>query len=497
LSELSDADVAILCGDIPDAMRIILTIRGRDEGGGWDGDDADRVSRMIELGPLATDIDVEAALWSRSANIRQKIQLAARRARHVSVEDGRERITHDGRRRLILSRHAPRDRPARLGRVVMDLMTEPACDIAKIAWLPRSVRDNFEALELVRDAAAAGRQLIAICLGDDGLASRVLAPKFGAALMFAATGPDAAAAPGQLDMATLLQTYRWRRINPHTRVFGLIGDPVAHSLGPRAHNAAFETAGLNAVYIPLRVRAGYESFKALMVELRARPWLDVDGLSVTAPHKEHALRYALETGGDADALTRRIGAANTLKLGPDGSVAACNTDAPAIAACLSREATAAAAAGRRAVVLGAGGVARAAVAALVESGVSVTISGRSAERSDAVARALGATTADWRARHHAARDADIIINATPVGQTPHIDDTPLDADALHDGATVMDTVYRPAETRLLREAEARGCRVVGGPALFVGQAEAQWRHWFGHAPPDGAIRAASQGPENN
>src|ERR1043166_3996123 len=265
--------------DCPDGIPIILTIRSAAEGGAWDGPDDERVSRLIELAPVADYLDVELELWRRSANVRQKISLAMHR-RGV-VENARIR-------RLILSKHDQKERPPTLQKDFLEMIDEPHCDVPKIAFRARTVRDNFEAFEFMRTSL---KQSIAICMGYDGLVSRVLAKKCQAFATFASAEGGKATAPGQLTIKELRQLYRWGAIGPATAVYGLIGNPIAHSMSPHIHNAAFTVKGMDAVYLPFRVDSTYESFKAFMVETLARPWLDFGGFSVTIPHKEHAKRF--------------------------------------------------------------------------------------------------------------------------------------------------------------------------------------------------------------
>src|SRR5262249_48506154 len=158
-------------------------------------------------------------------------------------------------------RHDLRGRPASLHNDLLGMSSTAECAVIKIAWRARSVRDNLEAFELMRSSA---KPIMAICMGEEGLPSRVLAKKFNAFGNFASLGEGHETAAGQLSLEQLRKTYRWDRIQSGTNLYGLIGDPVAQSAGPVLHNAAFEHLGHDAVYLPLKVAAGYESFKAFM-----------------------------------------------------------------------------------------------------------------------------------------------------------------------------------------------------------------------------------------
>ncbi len=480
-------DLRALRRTIPSEVPLILTIRSSAEGGAWDGGDDDRVSRLIELGPLVDYIDVELALWLRSANIRQKIGLALRRAGHVSQHAGHEEIEDARPRRLILSRHDHAGRPASLHSDLLAMCKEPLCDVAKLAWRARTVRDNFEAFELLRESP---RPVIAICMGGHGVASRVLAKKFGAFGTFSAPAAGLETAVGQLTLVDMRTRYRWDDMDAQTAVYGLIGEPIAHSLSPVAHNAAFDSAHVNAVYLPFEVSPGYEPLKAFMVEAMARPWLDLRGLSITIPHKENALRFLRESGGDLDETSLRIGAINTIRIDDGGRLVGRNTDYDAALASISK------AVGRdpsqfkglRTSVLGAGGVARAVVAALTAHGAIVTIFNRTENKASALSAEFGCRHRPWAERETAT--ADLLVNCTSVGLWPAASESPVSPKALSPPMAVFDTVYRPIQTRLLTDARGKGCPTQDGLSMFLHQAQAQFELWTGRQAPAESFRTA-------
>ena len=251
-------------------------------------------------------------------------------------------------------------------------------------------------------------------------------------------------------------------------------------MSPAIHNAAFAQAGLDAVYVPLRVEAGPGCFDRFMDAVMAAPWADFRGLSVTIPHKEAA--FARVGAANLDELSRRIGAANTIRIEPAGGDAGAtlrgwNTDyAGAIdALCggmgIAREGLA----GRTVAVLGAGGVARALVAALAYYDARVTVYNRTLARGERLAEEFGAAAAALEGLDRL--QAEIVINCTSLGMHPSVDDTPLPRAALPNVRVVFDTIYNPIETRLLREARAAGCRTVSGLEMFVNQAAAQFELW--------------------
>ncbi len=453
---------------------LILTIRSVEEGGQWQGEESARLNRLIELSPIAEYVDFEMNAWRASESTRRELTAALRPSEGQIDPDTSVAAPP---RKLILSRHDHRSRPPTLHSDLLAMCDETLCDVPKLAWRARTVRDNFEAFELMRDNP---RRAIVICMGEPGTISRVLARKFGAFATFASASRDRATAPGQLSVQDLATIYRWQSIDHKTTVYGVVGDPVTHSLGPVVHNAAFAKAERNSVYVPLPVGPSYEAFKAFMVEWLARPWLDLRGVSVTAPHKENALRYLSEHGGQIDALANRVGSINTLTVDGD-TMAGRNTDHDAILAAVRDELgwTRADWNGRTVAVLGAGGVGRAVVAALAATGARVTIFNRTLEKAESLARDFDCQNAPWE--DCTTFEADLVVNCTTLGLWPNVDESPIPEQCLKRFGAVFDTIYNPLKTRLLRDAAAHGCQVVNGLAMFLRQAEDQFRGWTGRA----------------
>jgi shikimate dehydrogenase len=270
-----------------------------------------------------------------------------------------------------------------------------------------------------------------------------------------------------------------RRITAATRVAGIIGDPVAHSLSPAIHNAAFDASGLDWVYVafPVSAGAGAEAVGAVRT-------LGLGGLSVTMPHKVDAATACDELSDHA----RALGAVNTIVPLVGGALRGESTDGDGFLRALAEEDFAPD--GRRCLVLGAGGAARAIVLALGRAGATVTIAARRAEAArGAAALAVGSQGIDFQAVDTAVADADLIVNATPLGMQR--EPPPFDPLLLHADQVIFDAVYFPNETPLLAAARACGARATNGLAMLVHQAALQFEHWTGRPAPLDAMRAAA------
>jgi 3-dehydroquinate dehydratase/shikimate dehydrogenase len=472
----------------------ILTCRPEWEGGLYTGPEDERVSMFEALGTAEHPpayIDVELKAYTASANIRQKINLA--------VDHPKQ--TRAVRTRLILSTHDFQSRPADLTRRILAMHDEPACAVVKIAYRARSVRDNLELFDILAERQ---KPTIALAMGEPGLMSRVLAPKFGAFLTFASLRDESATAPGQPTIDDLLSLYRFRSIKPTTKVYGVIGWPVTQSMSPLIHNAGFESIGFDGVYLPLPVAADPKDPESTAISLRAtfaalatHDALNFDGASVTVPHKELILQEsAFEDIGDWN--IHDIGAANTLRRcaydpdRPDDSLwQAANTDAAAISMLLDDELGSIR--DRKIAIIGAGGAARAAAYVAACRGAFVTIYNRNPERADRLAASLNKLELH-REITAAASDAlpavsaDLYINCTPVGMAGGPDPDGLsipipDLPALRPETVFFDTVYNPIKTPMLKAAKQRGYRTIDGVQMFVKQAAVQFRLWTGRAAP--------------
>ena len=441
---------------------VIVTNRPVREGGRWAGDEGERLALLEEADRLGADfVDVEL--------------------------EALPRFRRQGRARLIVSYHNFTETPADIAAIASRIEHTDA-DIVKVATHAQSLRDN---LAMFRVLKAARKPTIAVTMGEHGHVSRVLGPKFGAFLVYASLEAGREAALGQVPVRELLDLYGFRRIGPATRVYGVIANPVAHSLSPAIHNAAFQHSGVDAVYLPFRVDDPAEFIPAYRE-------LPVAGYSVTIPHKEAVMPLLDEV----QPLARRIGAVNTI-MAREGRLHGSNTDwSAAVKAIESGLREGESLKGKTVLLLGAGGAARAIAFGLAERGCRVVVANRTHERAAKLAADIGceaipldelpsllAPGHSKRGTRNAKLSYDILVNATSLGMHPRVDDTPLDASLLRPGTLVFDSVYNPLETRLLREARAVGCRTVDGLGMFVSHAAEQSELWTGFPAPCSLMRS--------
>lgn len=439
LDTVRDPDVsAALAGR---HLPVILTCRPMWEGGHFTGSEEERRRILAEAIALGADlVDVE---W---------------RANFTDL------LAATGGRRIVLSHHefsgVPADLAARLA-----AMRATGAEFVKVAVMAHRLRDTLTLLSLSEQRCLS---TVVLAMGEAGLASRVLAGRFGSCWTYAGDG----VAPGQITQGRMLREFGFRRLTPQTALYGVVGRPIGHSLSPAMHNAAFKAARLDAVYLPLAADS-IDDFFAFADAM------DLRGVSVTAPYKLEAF----ERANESDAVSRRIGAVNTLKR-DDGRWVACNTDVAGFLAPLEPLMTLA---GARATILGAGGAARAVALALVSAGAHVTICARNRQQREFVAQVSGAGAGEWPPRPGS---WDLLVNATPVGTAPHGDQSPL-PDGPFLGQLVYDLVYNPPVTQLIADARKAGCLTLSGLDMLVAQAERQFDWWTGARGVDRVMRAAA------
>jgi 3-dehydroquinate dehydratase/shikimate dehydrogenase len=417
--------------------------------------------------------------WVRSEEDRQMLlrQAIATGVEYVDLEeDIAGSIPRFGKTKRIVSYHNFHETPEDLESLHARLAGLDA-DVVKIATMVHDPHDNTRLLMLSKKSKL---PTIALGMGEIGTASRVLAAKFGAPFSYATFHSERTLAPGQLSYQQMKDIYRYEDLNADTEVYGVVADPVAHSMSPIIHNAAFAAAKLNKVYLPFRVPREHLARFLADCEL-----LGVKGLSVTIPHKEEVLPLLAK----ADEAAAELGACNTV-IWKDGKRIGYNTDARAAMACLDQlfggDETKSGLHGKAVMVLGAGGVSRAIVYGLKRRGADVVITSRTTERAEELAAKFKARAIPWGMRH--STKVDLVINGTPLGMHPNVDESPFDARHLTHEMTVFDTVYNPEQTLLIKQAREAGCDTITGIDMFVGQAALQYRLFTGQAAPVDLMR---------
>ena len=376
--------------------------------------------------------------------------------------------------RLILSIH-DFDRPLQnLAGLCREIRDSCPGAIPKLAYTASHINDCFAAFDLLHQEEG---DIIVLCMGPSGTICRLLAKKLGSMVGFASLDSGRATAPGQLTVAQLQNPYGFSGSNRDTELFGIIADPVGHSMSPAIHNACFAQNGMNRMYLPLLVSGGIGELSDFLNNVACRSWLKFRGFSVTLPHKRNALDYVRKNGGFIEPLAEKIGAANTLVVNKRGEFCAFNTDYAgamnAVVRQLGLKTTDLK--GKRVAVIGAGGVSRAVVAGFADAGACVTVYNRTVAKARSLAETFGCaySSLDGLEDLH----ADLLVNCTSVGMSPNADAIPVTAEKMRAEMAVFDTVYNPLETTLLKNAKQAGAKTVDGLSMFVGQAAAQFRHF--------------------
>lgn len=434
---------------------VIATARRRVDGGRWDRSEDERLTLLrsaIVAGVEYVDIEADVA----------------------------GSISRYGHTKRIISFHDFEETPQNLETLHAAMVAEDA-DIVKIATMANRFSDNLRMFELLQKVKT---PTIGLCMGEIGLVSRLLAGRFGSPFSFATFSTERVLAPGQINWRQMKDLYRYESITPETELFGVVGDPVGHSHGPVIHNQAFITDQLNACYLPLHVPAD-----ELQELVQHCPQLGIRGLSVTIPHKEHALDLC----NQAESAATGIGAVNTLLM-DDDQVLGYNTDYRAAMDCIMAAFPLTAGQDKYenfpVLILGAGGVARAIGWGLKNRSATITIAGRTEQRARALAKELGCNAISWDRRYDV--KPRLLVNCTPIGMFPKWDDTPYEFQQLSvgSGMVVFDTIYNPEQTLLIKEAKRVGCRVITGVDMFVRQACYQYKLFTGKEPRPDEMRSA-------
>jgi 3-dehydroquinate dehydratase/shikimate dehydrogenase len=427
---------------------LVATVRRVADGGRWTGTEDARLALLRQAIVSGFDwVDLEADIANQ--------------------------IPRFGKTKRIVSYHNMREIPADLETIHGNMCQQDA-DAVKVAVRATQIGDAVRVLNLMKNPA---KPTLALAIGDLGAPTRVLGARLGAPFTYASFNKDRGIAPGMFSFEEMRRTFFYEQINAETKVFGVVGDPVAHSLSPKLHNQAFRHLGINAVYLPFRVPRG-----ELAAFLKAYDQIPLRGISVTIPHKEVAAELATHKD-DTVAVTK---AANTL-IRTDNGWAAYNTDYTGIIETLRTnlplgpDQRPTPLESMTVLILGAGGIARSVAHALHRNHVPVTLTNRTMARAHGLAAEVGCGTMEWDARHTAV--CDLVINCTSVGMHPEVDESPMHHSFFRDGLTVFDTVYTPENTLLIKEAKNRGAHTITGVDLFVRQAALQFKLFTGQDAP--------------
>jgi 3-dehydroquinate dehydratase/shikimate dehydrogenase len=428
----------------------IATCRRADNGGKFKGSLAsqlDVLAKAHAAGCQILDLEVQSALKAKPEAV---ARLRSRAGLIVSFHDF----------------HATR----KLDETLEKMLKIPA-DFYKVVTTATTLSDNAAMMKFLQTQSDK-HALIGLCMGEQGIISRVLGVRAGSVFTFGAVNADLKTAPGQVSARDLRSIYRIEQVDAATRIYGVAGDPIEHSLSPVIMNTALRRENVNGVYLPLHAK----TLKDLIHCVREIP---LHGLSITMPYKQAILPYLDNT----DAHTAKIGACNTVVRGQEGKLYGFNTDIAGVLRPLEQRLSIENA---KVLVLGAGGAARAAVFGLKERGAEVWILNRTAVKAQKLARQAKARTikrADLRKIAF-----DIIVNATPVGMG-NTRDCPLKDQEIQ-ARVVFDMVYDPVETHLLQVARAKGIAVIPGVEMFVQQAARQFEIWTGKPAPAGDMLRA-------
>ena len=367
-----------------------------------------------------------------------------------------------GRTQIIVSYHNFEATPPM--DTVLSRVMKVQADAFKVVTTARKPSDNLRVLAAAK--ALPKQKLIVLAMGELGFPTRVLSPVFGGVYTYAAPMYSHGTAAGQVCARQLRHLYRVEKLAKSSKIYGVIADPVRHSISPAVHNRAFQSRRLDAVYLPFLVSPSYlRDFFAMASKL------PLTGFSVTIPHKQKIIRYL-----DAvDPLAKRIGAVNTVWR-KAGKWRGSNTDAAGVTTPLGKIMRLPKSS---VLIVGNGGAARGAACALSDAGAKISLVGRNADRVRALAKICGAEALGKEQLD--GRYFDAVVHATPLGMFPHVNECFFNGNIPAD--VVLDMVYNPLETMLIRNAKDQKKTVIPGLDMFLEQAAAQFEVWTGESAP--------------
>ncbi|XP_057719134.1 bifunctional 3-dehydroquinate dehydratase/shikimate dehydrogenase, chloroplastic-like [Arachis stenosperma] len=445
----------------------IVTYRPKWEGGRYEGDEnrrQDALSLAMELGADYIDVELQVAHEFNSSI-------------HGKKPDNFK---------VIVSSHNFHDTPS--SEAIANLIARIQSTGADIAKIVTTASDITDCARIFQITVHSQIPTIGIALGERGLLSRLLSPKFGGYLTYGALDADTVSAPGQTTVKDLLELYNFRLIKPDTKVYGIIGKPVGHSKSPLLFNAAFKSVGLNAVYMHFLVDDVEKFFNTYSSPDFA------SGCSCTIPHKEAALKCMDEV----DHIAKKIGAINNIVRRPDGKLIAFNTDYIGAVTAIedglralegAKPAPGSPLSGKLFVVLGAGGAGKSLAYGASQKGARVVVANRTFERAKELANKVGGKSLPLcEVENFHPEEGMVLANTTSVGMKPNMDQTPIPKHALKHYCLVFDAIYTPKDTRLLREAKEAGAAIVYGTEMLIRQGFEQYKNFTGLPAPEELFR---------
>ena len=450
------------CRSYPIPVKILVTNRGRESSSSEDiSGEGRRIAALKEAVRLGADyVDVE--LYTPEALRKDLLDTAS---------------AHGNRTRVIISHHDfSKTQSFKILKNIFHDCMESGASVAKIVTLAKSPEDNFTVLRLIPYARDRKNDIIAFCMGEEGRESRIMAPLLGSYLSFASLAEGLASAPGQLTVGEMEEVlnlagrgvHREGKLSvpPNARIFALLGNPVKQSLSPLMHDAALNKMKIAAKYLPFCIQD-------IGSAVRGMKGIGISGVSVTVPFKVAVMEHLDEADDDA----RKIGAVNTI-VNDNGRLKGFNTDWIGLVQAISEVTDIK---GKVFAILGAGGTARAALFGVEREGGIPVIVNRNVARGENLAKEWGCSF--YPLSELGRVRADCLINTTPVGMIPNIDESPVSDAVFANYRWVMDVIYNPLKTRLMRDAEKAGCITVPGLGMFVHQGAEQIRLWTGQEAP--------------
>jgi 3-dehydroquinate dehydratase / shikimate dehydrogenase len=433
----------------PDCL-VLATCRRHQNHGKFNGSIEQQfviLDEAVRYGAAAIDVEIETA------------EMAPDRLRQFH-----------GKAQVIVSYHNFEATPP-MESVVNRMLRVPA-DAYKIVTTARKPSDNVRVLAAAKSLPR--QRMVVLAMGELGFPTRVLSPVFGGIFSYAAPLYAEGTAAGQVSSKYLRHLYRVEKLTRAAKIYGVIADPVRHSISPAVHNRAFQARRIDSVYLPFLVSPAHLRDFFSMAEK-----LPLTGFSVTLPHKQKIIRYL-----DAvDPLARRIGAVNTVWR-KSGKWRGTNTDAVGVMEPLGHMIRLS---NSSVLIVGNGGAARSAACALSDAGAKISIVGRNADRVRALAKACSGEP--LLREQLPGRNFDALVHATPLGMYPNVHECFFNGSI--PAEVVFDMVYNPLETELIKRARAENKRVVPGLEMFIEQAVRQFEIWTGEPAPRAAMLKAA------